>query len=258
MQQDGHARIGVDHGDAGAHRARADDGRAADLGGRGALGHIRQLRHLAFGKEQMHERSRLGGHDALGEDLDLAIRALVERQHRGRLDRVDGLVRRPGTAGDLVDAAPRQRARIHGRSPIGHLRGHLARRARTRRHRLIERELHGAGDEVAVDNPIDEAVSEGAAGRDRLSGRAHLEGSGDAHETGQTLGAPAAGDDPELCLRQSQARVRRTDAVMTGECHFEAAAERTAMDRSDDRRASILELNQGRVKGAAHGDRRVR
>ena len=77
-----------------------------------------------------------------------------------------------------------------------------------------------------------------------LNGRAghdHLERLLDADDARQALGAAGAGQEAELDLRQAELRGRHGDAVVAGQRHFEAAAERRAVDRGDDRLGAALD-----------------
>ena len=72
----------------------------------------------------------------------------------------------------------------------------------------------------------------------RADGRAcghHFDGLGHWHDARQALRAARAGQDAELHLRQAKLRFRRGDAVVAGERELQAAAEREAADRRDQR-----------------------
>ena len=78
LQQHRDAGIGVRHRDAAAHRAGADDRRARDVLRRRVLRDVRNLRDLALGEEQMPQRPRFVGEDAVGEELALALGSGLE------------------------------------------------------------------------------------------------------------------------------------------------------------------------------------
>ena len=60
LQQHRDAGVGVGHRDAAAHRAGADHRRPFDLTRRRVLRDVGNLRDVAFGEKQVHERARLG------------------------------------------------------------------------------------------------------------------------------------------------------------------------------------------------------
>ena len=63
----------------------------------------------------------------------------------------------------------------------------------------------------------------------------------DPDQARQALGSAGAGNDAELDLRQSELRGRHGDAVVAGLGQFEAAAERRAVDRRNDRLGASLD-----------------
>jgi hypothetical protein len=88
-----HAGVGARHRDAGAHRARADDADGLERRNRGVLADAGHLGHGALGEESMDQRLCLRRLGTAGEQLGFTGAALVERQRRRRLDRVDRRVR---------------------------------------------------------------------------------------------------------------------------------------------------------------------
>ena len=91
LEQHGDAGVGVGHRDAAAHRAGADDGRPADRQQRRLLGDAGDLAHLALAEEDVNQRLRLIGEQALRETAPPPLAALGEGQRGGGLDRVDRL-----------------------------------------------------------------------------------------------------------------------------------------------------------------------
>ena len=71
----------------------------------------------------------------------------------------------------------------------------------------------------------------------------------------QALRAAGAGQDAELHLGQAELRLRRGDAVVAGERELEAAAEREAADRGDQRllHRVLLVVDLGQIGLQARG-----
>src|SRR5581483_12077478 len=82
----------------------------------------------------------------------------------------------------------------------------------------------------------------------KIAGADHVERRLGADEPRQALRAARAGNDPELHLRQAHLRRRQRHAVMAAERHFEAAAERGAVDRGDGGLARGLEAGDYEIE----------
>ena len=218
------------------------------------------LRGAALGEKHVNERLALLGLRAIGEDPALADAAFVEGQRGGGLDGVDHGARRLEIAACLLcQFAPRGQERREG------VEQSAACRARSRVSRMratavggTPRELHGAADEIAIDDPIDQPEAERFGSLDRLAGDAHLDRLFDADQARQPLRALGAGDDAEVHLRLAHLRVGDRNAVVTGHGQFEAAAERGAVQRHDHRLRAVLEAGEdvvhvGRAAARAPG-----
>ena len=107
---------------------------------------------------------------------------------------------------------------------------------------LLGDDLAGEGDrlldDVAGDDRVDDAVLLQLLDRRRVAGEDELERPFRPDEPRQALRAAGAGQEPELDLGQADAGARRRDAVMAAERELEAAAERRAVQRGDDRLAA--------------------
>jgi hypothetical protein len=82
---------------------------------------------------------------------------------------------------------------------------------------------------------VDQAELLRLLGRDRSAGGHHLHRLGHRDDARQALRAARAWQDAELHLGKAELRVGRRDAVMAGERELQAAAEREAADRGDQR-----------------------
>ena len=104
LEQHRDAGIGVVHGDAAAHGARADHRRRADFGSGRVLRHAGNLGGFALGEEQADQVAGFGGEHAIGEQLDFALGAGIEAALDTGGNGVDGGVRRMRAAGGFLQA----------------------------------------------------------------------------------------------------------------------------------------------------------
>src|SRR5256886_5118790 len=113
------------------------------------------------------------------------------------------------------------------------------------RHRRLLREhprerLGGGLNLARRDHALDEPDPERLARVDARAGQDHLERLAATHQPGQALRAAAARDDREIHLGEAELGVLAGDPDVTGERQLEAAAEREATDRGDDRLATAV------------------
>ena len=242
-QCDGNAGIGEAHGDAAAHRARADDRRAADRARLGARGHVRHPPRLALGEKYMALRFRLVAGDKFLEQLAFAPQAFVERQGEGVAHRFDASRRRLAAA----EPAGQRRGGLVKVFGIG-ARCHefVVAVARLLQWASLGNDAAGEGGsrghQVTLDDFIDDAVSGGLGGADRVAGNNHPQCLFGADEARQALRAAGAGQEAELDLGEADPRRRNGDAEMTGERHLEPAPESGAVQCRDDRFQHRLDL----------------
>ena len=72
-------------------------------------------------------------------------------------------------------------------------------------------------------------------------GENHALGPAFSDQPGQSLGAAAARQQSDRCLRQGHLRVFFRDPQIAGECALESAAHRVAIDRRNDDRTRLLQ-----------------
>ena len=233
LEYDRNSGVGEYHGDAAAHGAGADDRGRIDRNDRRFFRNIGDLGHFAFAEEDVDERLRLVGVEAVDEQPGLDLASLLERQSGGGFDGVDGgqrsdqvaLLLARGVAGRGED-----RRVLFGSTQFlvalarfgSWLCGDLA------------GESHGAVQQVAVDQLIHDAGLQRVGCLDWIAVGAHLNCLGDAGEAGQALRASGSGDEAEFHFRLSDLRAGRGHAVVAGHGHFQSAAERRAVNGHDD------------------------
>jgi hypothetical protein len=116
---------------------------------------------------------------------------------------------------------------------------HASQRPFLRQHFSGERER--AGQQVALDDLIDEAIAQRLAGGNRIAAHDHAHRLVNADQARQAQRSAGARNDAELDLREPEPGLRHGNAIVTSERHFEAAAERGAMQRGDHRFVGRIE-----------------
>ena len=92
-----------------------------------------------------------------------------------------------------------------------------------------------AFQQIALRDFIDQPERLRLLGRNRVAAGHHLHRIRHRYDARQALRAAGAGQDAELDLGQAEQRLGRGDPVVAGERELEAAAEREAADRGDER-----------------------
>ena len=92
-------------------------------------------------------------------------------------------------------------------------------------------ERDGAGQQIAVNDLIEDAGFQSVRCLDRIAARAHLDRLLDARQARQALRSRRAGDDAEFHFRLPDLRIRYRYAIVAGHGCFQAAAERRAVNR---------------------------
>ena len=94
------------------------------------------------------------------------------------------------------------------------------------------------------DDLLDQAVLERFGSTDRITADDHLDREFRPDRARQALGAAGARQQAELHLGQAELGFLHGHAEMTGQRDLEAAAERGAVDRGDDRLGRVLDLGE--------------
>src|SRR5690606_33647581 len=233
---DGNADIEEVHGNAAAHRTGTDNADLVDGDGGRVGGHIRNLPGLTLGKEDMALGSRLRACYQLAEELLLDLDTLIERQIHRRFDALDVIFRceeAPEFAGiGLAEILEDFRLAARGFHFLVEI-ADLLERALFRND--LAGESHRTFAQLAFFGQlIDEAHLKALLCADMGAACHHFERLFGAYNARQTLRAASAGEQAEIDFRQAAFRGRDSYAVMAGECHFEAAAKRGAVNGSDD------------------------
>ena len=159
-----------------------------------------------------------------------------------------------GQAGGIPDGL---NGRQHGRPAFagaqGGLLGLLDGRCVFRRYRLIAntalaarqplRQRNRMGLQVAGNDFIDQPQLKRLVGLDAFAAADHLDGAGNADPARQALGAARAGNDAQRHLGQAQQRAGQRDACVAGQRQLQAAAQRRAVQRCNNRFAAGFNLS---------------
>ena len=97
------------------------------------------------------------------------------------------------------------------------------------------READSRSAQIALDHGIDEAQRQGVGSTHRLAIQEHLQRIFGADQARQTLRAHSTGDDAQGDLGKAQLGVLISDAIVRGQCHFDATTQRCAMQSHHSR-----------------------
>ncbi|HZW51147.1 MAG TPA: hypothetical protein VFF05_04750, partial [Rudaea sp.] len=188
----------------------------------------------------MDQGFRLFRSKAFGEELPLEAATFVEGKLRGGFDGVDGRKRREQATLLLARrfASGRENRRVIFRA--AKLAGAIA-RFRRRLARDFARKGDCTGQQVALDQSIDDPALQTLRGGNGIALRAHLHRLGHASQPRQALRAVRAGNQAQLHFRLAELRVLRGDAVMPRHSQFEPAAQRVAVNGHHQRLRRILD-----------------
>ena len=201
---------------------------------------------VAFGEEQVPERTRLHRQEAFGEQFAFQSRALIERQGQRGGNRLGGHSRRSG-AGPMAEFRSRRGGRLTSEPRRFVPHDNLARAARPTSGGAVLRESDGGLEQTPGCDGVDQTGLCRSTGGERLAVGAHPHGQFAADEARQALCPARARDQAEQHFRLAEPGVIRGHTVVTGHGEFETAAERVAVDGGDERLGGVFELIQQRV-----------
>src|SRR5262249_17686117 len=209
---------------------------------------------LALGEEEVALRLGLRRVEQLDEQLALPLHPFVEGQVDRRLHRLDAVLGGPEAARlpghRFPELGEDLRLAAGGRDLVGEVADLLERA-------LLVEHLLGEGDtgggEITVHDLVDEAVAEGLVSADRITAHDHRERLLRADDAWQALRAASAGQKAELHLAEPAPPGLHADAIVAGEGHLEAAAERGAVNGGDDGLRRALDEVEHRVEPRLRG-----
>ena len=211
--------------------------------GRRVVRHVGDLPDLALGEEDVALRRRLRAGHQFDEQLALGLQPLVEGLVHRRLDAADVVFGREEAAEfagvGLAEIGEDLRMAARGLHLLVDV-AHLLQRPVLGDDLL--REGDGAGAQLAFRHDlVDQAHLQARLARHVLARRHHLQRLLRPHDARQPLRAAGAGQQAEIDFRQAAAGGGHGHAVVTGERHFQAAAQRRAVDRGDHGLGRILD-----------------
>ena len=166
----------------------------------------RHAQHLALAEEGVTHGARLAAVHQRQERRALARQPIGERQRDCQRDRLGSLDRRELPARLL--AHRRHRRLERGRVICGHRQRTGAAQGPADQ---CAREAGRLRPQVALRDPIRDTERQRLPRRHLAAARDHVERSGQADQARQSLGGAGAGDEAQLHLGQTDARIRRHD-----------------------------------------------
>ncbi len=200
----------------------------------------------------MDQGLRLVSEQAFLEQFGLFGDSLVERQLRGRFDRVHRFARGQQAARTFFDRIARRSQRLFVLSRVRNLVLQVARLAwRLSGIHDLASECHGPGQQVAVNDPVDNARLQSFGRGHGITKSAHFCRHGHAGQPRQTLRAAGAGNDAQFALGLSDLRGCHGDAIVASHRGFQSAAKGRAMNGADDRLGAVLQDVEHRIQADA-------
>ena len=99
---------------------------------------------------------------------------------------------------------------------------------------------HGAGQQIALNDGVDDTLALGLGRGDVATGDDGVERILGASEPRQALRAAGPGQDTEMHFGKADARARDGDAIVRAERRLQPAAERCAVQGRDDDLGAVL------------------
>ena len=201
---------------------------------------MRQLGDLALGEKGITQRLRLVRSDLHIKQLAFERAAFVERQGRGRLDRLDAGIGRALVAGAPRDCFAGGLEQL--RRALGEFFAPVADAGQGADIADPAGEGNRRGAQICFgDELVNDAERVCLLGRDVAARRDHLERRLRTDQARQALGPAGTRQDADLHLGEAQFGARHRDPVMAGKRDFQAAAQGIAVDRGDHRLRALVE-----------------
>ena len=239
------AEIGERHGDAAAHRARADHRGCMELARLHIGRQVGQLCDLALGEEGVAQRAGFLGVFQFLEERGLACEPFIERHVARGFHRFDAAVWRllvACPAGDRLAGGVEDPGIVQRHRAVAHAgqRANIGDAARIS-------DCGGAQVGAFRQHLVENAIGQRLRGGHVAAGGDHVQRDLRAGQPRQALRAATAGEDADLHLRQPDLRGRHRDAVVAGHGVLQPAAQRVAVDGGDHRLLAAVQ----HVVGAA-------
>src|SRR6266704_1718617 len=215
LQKNRNSSVGKNHGDTAAHGSGPYNGNVVYGKDVRFLGDIRDPGNFPFTEENVNEGPGLIREKTFEEKLLLSLTALFKGQFRRGFHGVNGgerghhpalLLARGFPSGGENGSVLLRSAELVFAFP--RFRGGLSRN--------FAREGDGAGQEVAINQAVENSRHQGVLRLDGIAFRAHFHGLCDAGKARKPLRSRSARDQAKLHFRLSDLRVWNSDAVMSG------------------------------------------
>src|SRR6266566_598291 len=241
LQENRNSSVGKNHGDSSAHGSGPYNGNVVYGKDGRFLGDIRDLGDFPFTEENVNEGSGLIREKTFEEKLLLSLTAFFKRQFRRGFHGVDGGERGHHPALLLARGFPSggENGSVLLRSAELVFALACFRRGLSRN---FAREGDGTGQEIAINQTVENSRLQGVLRLDGIAFRAHLHGLCDSGKARKPLRSRGARDEAKLHFRLADLRVRNSDAVMSGHRQLQAAAEGSSVNGHNQRFAAIFDL----------------
>src|SRR6266702_5040747 len=215
LQKNRNSSVGKNHGDSAAHGSGPYNGNVVYGKDGRLLGDIRDLGNFSFTEENVNEGSGLIREKTFEKKFLLFLTALFKRQFRRGFHGVDGGERGHHPALLLARGFPSggENGSVLLRSAELVVAFPRFRRGLSRN---FARERDGAGQEVAINQTVENSRLQGVLRLDGIAFRAHLHGLCDSSKARKPLRSCGARDEAKLHFRLSDLRARSSDTVMPG------------------------------------------
>src|SRR6266571_109510 len=217
LQKNRNSSVGKNHGDSAAHGSGPYNGNAVYGKDGRFLGDIRDPGNFPFTEENVNEGPGLIREKTFEEKLLLSLTALFKRQFRSGFHGVDGGERGHHPALLLARGFPSGGENGSVLRRIAELAAALA-RFWCGLSRNFARERDGAGQEVAINQTVENSRLQGVLRLDGIPFRAHLHGLCDSSKARKPLRSCGARDEAKLHFRLSDLRARSSDKIGRASC----------------------------------------
>ena len=253
LEQHRNSGVSEHHGNAAAHGARAEHRDRVHRDRGRVFGNIGDFANLALAEEQVNERLRLIGEEAIVEQLSARFCSLLRtgawfqpRLRQWRRAERSGRAAFCGSSRGPLRKWPRWPTASPSFScALAGLRGRLSGNFASESNRTRQ--------QVSIAEPVNDPKLQCLLGADRGAFSAHRDGFFRSGQAGQTLSSARAWNNSELHFRLTELRIGRSHAVMGRHRQLQAATQSAPMNRRDDGLRAVLQMAEQRQQALAPG-----
>ena len=228
----------------------------ANAGGRangndGSLfGDVRNLADFTLAEENVDERFRLFGKEALDKVFLLGLAALCKWHFCGGFHGVNG-----GSRGEQTALFPSSRFARGGKDQgVVHCISEFFiafARPGSRFIRDLACKCNRSGEKITFDDAVDDAEFQRFFGFDRIAAHTHLNGFGDPREPRKALRPRRARNEAKLYFRLADLCGGKSNAIVAGHSQFQPPAKSRSVNGYNHRLAAVFDFQKQRKKPRA-------